>query len=351
MALLSGNANSATDQWFINTADNSSSIDSGMYTVFGNVANSSGMAVVNNINQFQTYAVDYGQESDFANLPFFTNYVCNNGVCPLAKQGNFIFVTSIGIIGLPAVTAAGVADAATALNNSSTGISPGEIITIYGSNFGTSNPSYMGPGLVAGLTLNSAGTAALTNLQGTQVTFNGDVAPMEFTSDSQIAVFVPYEIAGLSTVSVEVSYLGGSSNVGTFKVVPTTPGLFTLSQTGQGDAAIIRFSDSSVISSSNPASVGDTLELYGEGYGVATVNTALGDGAVVGSALPVPAAKITLLIDRNPVPTLYAGAAGGDVNGVLQVNFVVPQLAPGKHQIQIQAGTTISPLGVTLQTQ
>ena len=202
-----------------------------------------------------------------------------------------------------------------------------------------------------GLTLNSAGTAVLTNLQGTQVTFNGDVAPMEFTYDGQIGVIVPYEVAGLSTVTVVVSYLGGESKAMTFNVVPTTPGLFTLSQTGLGDAAIIRFSDSSVIGKSNPASVGDTLELYGEGYGVATVNTALGDGAVVGSALPVPAAKITLLIDKQPVPTKYAGAAGGDVNGVLQVNFVVPQLTPGSHQIQIQVGATISPLGVTLQTQ
>ncbi len=346
------NIDGATNQWFINTADNSSAIDGGMYTVFGNVANSSGMAVVNNVNQMQTYAVNYGQQADFADLPLYTNYACNNGVCPLANQGNFIFVTSIGTIGPPAVTAAGVADAATALNNSSTGISPGEIITIYGSNFGTLNPSYLGPGQVAGLTLNSAGTAALTNLQGTQVTFNGDVGAMEFTLDGQIAVFVPYEIAGSSTVSVEVSYLGGETHAGTFNVVPTTPGLFTLSQAGLGDAAIIRFSDSSVISKSNPASAGNTLELYGEGYGVATVNTALADGAVVGSALPVPAAQITLLIDKKPVFTSYAGAAYGDVNGVLQVNFVVPQgLTPGTHQIQIQAGSTISPLGVTLQTQ
>ena len=354
---LTGNANggsnvdSATDQWFINTADNSSSIDGGKYTVFGNVANSSSMAVVNKINQIQTYVVNYGQEANFSDLPL-NQLPCNSGGgCSRAQQGNFVFVTSINTIGAPAVTAAGVADAATSLNNSSTGISPGEIITIYGSNFGTANASYMGPTQVAGTALNSAGTSVVTNLQGTQVTFNGLVAPMEFTSDQQIAVVVPYEIANSSTVSVAVSYLGGFSKGMTFNVVPATPGLFTLSQTGLGDAAIIRFGDSSVISKSNPASVGDTLELYGEGYGVATVNTALPDGAVVSSVLPVPAAKITLLIDRLPVPTIYAGAAGGDVNGVLQVNFKVPQLTPGTHQIQIQAGSAISPLGVTLQTQ
>jgi len=72
---------------------------------------------------------------------------------------------------------------------------------------------------------------------------------------------------------------------------------------------------------------------------------------VVSGPLPVPAAKITLLIDKQPVPTLYAGAAGGDVNGVLQINFVVPQLSPGSHQIQVQVGNAVSPLGVTLQTK
>jgi uncharacterized protein (TIGR03437 family) len=68
-------------------------------------------------------------------------------------------------------------------------------------------------------------------------------------------------------------------------------------------------------------------------------------------------AATTLLIDQTTVvqPT-YAGGAPGDVNGVLQVNFVVPQgLAPGSHQLQLQmvsGGTTYtSPLGVNLQTK
>jgi uncharacterized protein (TIGR03437 family) len=46
----------------------------------------------------------------------------------------------------------------------------------------------------------------------------------------------------------------------------------------------------------------------------------------------------------------YVGGAGGDVNGVLQINLTVPQLAPGSHQLQIQVGNAVSPTGVTLQT-
>lgn len=348
MALSAAGIDSATNQWFVNTQDNSSAIDSGMYTVFGSVANNSGMNVVNAINQLPTYAVDYGQESDFSDLPLYTNYSCTSGgTCPLAHQQNFIFVTSITTIGAPQVTAAGVTDAATYLNNNKIGISPGEIITL----FGSPTPSFLGPGVVDGLTLDSTGTYAISNLDGTQVTFNGVPGPIVFTLDNQIAVIVPYEIANASTVDVVVSYLGGSSNTMTFNVVPATPGLFTLNFSGQGDASIVRYSDSSVISASNPASVGDTLELYGEGYGVPTSNTSLPDGEVVtGSILPVPAAATTLLIDGQPVPTAYVGAAGGDVNGVLQINFVVPQLAPGAHQIQLKVGSATSPTGVTLHT-
>jgi uncharacterized protein (TIGR03437 family) len=62
-------------------------------------------------------------------------------------------------------------------------------------------------------------------------------------------------------------------------------------------------------------------------------------------------ATTVLLIDGKAVPTLYAGGGGGEVNGVLQINFVVPQLAPGSHTIQVQVGNAVSPAGVNLQTQ
>jgi uncharacterized protein (TIGR03437 family) len=340
MAQYAGNIDSATNEWFFNVQDNSSTLDSQSFVVFGNVANSSSLAVVTNINSLPTFEDDFGQDADFLNLPL-QNYSCPNPTCPLVKPANYIFVNSITPIS-PADSAAGVADAATAAANNNTGISPGEIITLYGTN--------LGPTPVALLTLNSAGTLVTTSLDGTQVTFNGFPGPMIFTSDGQIAVVVPYEIAGQSTVSVVVSYLGLEAGPIQFNVVPATPGLFTLSQQGTGDAAIVRLSDSSVISASNPASVGDTLELYGEGYGVASPSTALADGTVVETVLPLPAATTTLLIDGRPVNTIYAGGAGGDVNGVLQINFVVPQLAPGSHQLQIQVGNAVSPIGVTLHT-
>lgn len=333
MAQYAGNIDSATDQWFINASDNSTSLDSQDFTVFGNVANDAGLVVVDAINNLTTYSYNAGTEASFANLPL-QNYSTG-----LIRPANYIFVNSIAPIS-PSDSAAGVQDAASATPIGSAGISPGEILTLYGTE--------LGPTQVTTLKLDSAGANVTTSLEGTQVLFNGTPGAMIFTYTGQIAVVVPYEIASQSTVGVEVSYLGIKTNPITFNVVPATPALFTLNQAGTGDAAVVRYKDSSIISASNPASPGDLLELYGEGYGV--TSPLLADGAVVSANLPKPVAKTVVLIDGNPVTPIYAGGASGDVNGVLQVNFTVPQLAPGSHQLQIQVGDATSRTGVTLAT-
>jgi uncharacterized protein (TIGR03437 family) len=327
MALTGSDINSGNDEWYFNTSDNSVALDAQTFTVFGKVANNPSLAVMDAINALPTFTFD-----NFSNFPLL-NYTAGRTVA----DTNYVYVNSISTLA-PSFT--GVASAATAANNGTTGISPGEIITIYGSN--------MGPTTVTSLELDSTGANVVSLLEGTQVTFNGRAAPMIFTYDGQVAVVVPYEIFFDSTVNVVVSYLGLPTSSQTFKVVAANPGLFTLSQTGKGDAAIVHATDGSVVSTSNPALPGDVLELYGEGYGVASPSFA--DGALV-TGLPRPVAASALLIDGKTVPTLYLGGAGGEVNGVMQVNFVVPQLAAGSHTIQVQVGNAVSPAGVTLQTK
>jgi uncharacterized protein (TIGR03437 family) len=171
-----------------------------------------------------------------------------------------------------------------------------------------------------------------------------------------VNVVVPYSIAGLPTVDITVTYNGTASNAEVFQVKPANPAIFTLNGSGTGDAVIERYPGyaADVISASNPAKAGDVLILYGEGYGAPTQATSLPDGEIVTTTVPVLAdTPGVLLIDGNPVPTAYFGGAPDLVNGVLQVNFTVPTLAPGSHQIQLQVGSPArtSPAGVTLQTK
>ena len=196
-----------------------------------------------------------------------------------------------------------------------------------------------------------------TTLSNTQVLFKGTPGPVLYASSGQTNVVVPYEIAGSENVTVVVSYLGVPASSMQFKVVPTTPGLYTLNEYGTGDAAIRRLNSdgtTTLINASNPAAEGDLLELYGDGYGLATASTSLPDGAVVTTVLPLPAAKTAVLIDGQPVSAAnvqYFGGAGDEVNGVMQINLKVPKLAPGPHSIQVQVGSAVSRTGVNLQTK
>jgi len=327
MAKLDGNPNSATNQWFFNLANNGSQLDgqNGGFTVFGHIINNAGLTIMDRIAALPVGDASSLYGADFSTLP-------HSGT-------NFVIVYSI--LPVPAITAPGFESAASSAFSANNGISPGEFLAIYGQN--------LGPATLTTLQLNNG--VAATSLGGTQVLFNGVAAPVVYTSAGQLSVIAPYNITDFETINVTVLYQGVASNTLVFPVKPANPAIFTLNASGSGDGAIVRL-DGSIVSATSPAQTGDILVLYGEGYGAPTPATSLPDGAIVASKLPVPADPTTwLLIDGQKIDTLYFGGAPSLVNGVLQVNFKVPQLAPGSHQIQLQVGDRKSPSGVTLQTK
>ncbi len=329
MAKLGTDPNSATNQWFFNLANNGSNLDrqNGGFTVFGRVVGNAGLAVMDRIAAQPTFNLG----SPFDQIPL-QNY--RGGTVP---DASFLLVTSV--VSLPFVTPAGFTSAASFALTNPNGIAPGEIVTI----FGTS----IGPSQLTTLALDGSG-AVTSSLAGTRVLFDGTAAPLIYTVAGQISVVAPQSLAGKDSVQVVVEYQGVQTSAIRFSVAPANPGIFTLNSKGFGDGAIIR-PDGTVISASNPGQPGEVLVLYGEGYGATTPS--LPDGVIVGSILPVPVAPVLLLIDDKLVDTQYAGGAPVLINGVLQVNFKVPDLAAGSHQIQLQVGDRKSPAGVTLQTK
>ncbi len=328
MAKLGTDPNSATNQWFFNLANNGSNLDNqnGGFTVFGKIVNAAGLSVIDRIAGLPVVNID---GSTFAATPL-TNYKSGT-----IQDANWVQVSSI--VTIPNTIAAAFQDAASFTGTSTTGVAPGQIMAIYG--------TYVGPSNLTVATPDSTG-ALPTSLAGTRVLFNNNPAPILFTSSGQINVVAPYGIADLSTVAIVIEYQGIRTGTISMPVAPANPALFTFNS-GKGDAAIQRFPDYSTITAANPASSGDILILYGEGQGA--MAPVLPDGAILSSTLPTPVVKPLLLIDGKQVPTSYAGAAPGLVNGALQINFTVPQLASGPHQIQIQVGDRVSPTGVNLQ--
>lgn len=195
-------------------------------------------------------------------------------------------------------------------------VSPGEIISIFGAN--------IGPSTAAGLALTPSGKVA-TTLQGDTVTFNGVPAPLIYVSGGQINAIVPYEVAGQQTVPVQIQFGGSLSAAVNVSVTPTAPAIFSLSQGGGGQGAILN-QDNTVNGASNPAAIGSAISIYATGEGLLSPQPATGSVTPgTGTSFPKPVATpIAVTIGGLEAGILYAGEAPGLVSGVLQLNVTIP---------------------------
>ena len=75
-------------------------------------------------------------------------------------------------------------------------IAPGQLMTLYGTNLAPTGIPPASPGFPE-------------SFNGVSVTFNGTAAPLLYTSGAQINLQVPYEIAGQSQVTMQVSSQSG----------------------------------------------------------------------------------------------------------------------------------------------
>jgi uncharacterized protein (TIGR03437 family) len=177
-------------------------------------------------------------------------------------------------------------------------------------------------------------------------------------SAGQINAVVPYEVAtaGGAGLSIEVKYLGQSSNAFPITLATTAPGVFTANMSGTGQAAAVQYDPTGVYrgvnSAANPATKGWYLVLYMTGDGV--LNPAAKTGAVTGITLPLeqPFYAPSVLIDNQPAFVSAYAEAPTFVSGMLQVNAIVPQTThTGAVSLVISLGGGSSQAGVTVALQ
>jgi len=239
----------------------------------------------------------------------------------------------------PVVT--GVTNAA---SYDATGVSPGEIVILWGNG--------LGPATLAGLQLDSTGLLT-TSLSGTQVYFNGNPAPLIYTLAGQVSAIVPYEVAQARTVNVVAVYQGNASAPFPIAVAPVKPGIFTNDNSGGRQGAILN-SDYSRNGANNPAQRNQYVFIYATGEGVTTPPGM--DGRVsytAGAPVPKTAASCSATIGGQTASVNYCGEAPGSTAGLVQVNALVPQsIAPGDNvPVTITIGGVTSKTGVTLAVQ
>jgi trimeric autotransporter adhesin len=231
-------------------------------------------------------------------------------------------------------------------------ISPGEIITIYGTN--------IGPVSAVSLTLNGNGTVS-TNIGNTQVFFDGIAAPLIYVSATQINLIVPYEMAGRTQTTLTVVRGGLTSNALHPGLTDTSPGIFTSDSSGHGPGAILN-QNGTFNGPGVGAPKGSVISIYATGEG--QISPPGVTGTVTSTNLPIPkpvATPVTLVFVvpgpngttvNVPATIQYAGEAPALVSGVLQVNAVVPATVPsGAQTIVLTVGANSSPSVVTVQVQ
>jgi uncharacterized protein (TIGR03437 family) len=201
------------------------------------------------------------------------------------------------------------------------GVAPGEMVTLFGSGLGP-------PDLVP-LSLTDGRTLAAT-LAGTRIWFNGVAAPLMYVSDQQSSAIVPYEVAGLVSVDLQVEYNGVRSDPVTLPVLASRPGIFSVDASGLGQGAILN-EDGTLNSPSNPARRGSTISVFGTGGGEAAPGVV--DGQILDDVLPTASLPVSVFFDvglgdngpsAQQGEVLYAGGSAGSVAGLLQVNVRVP---------------------------
>jgi uncharacterized protein (TIGR03437 family) len=230
---------------------------------------------------------------------------------------------------------------ASAASYAADAVSPGEIVSVFGTNLGPMTP--------AGLTLNSAGMVG-TSLAAAQVLFDGVPGPMVWASAGQLNAVVPFGVGGAST-QVQVQYQDRLSDPVSMPVLPATPAIFSVDGSGAGQGAVLN-QDGSINSAANPAAAGSIATLYATGAGL--LNPPAADGAVItADSLPTPVLPVTAQIDGRDAEVLYAGGAPGTVAGVLQVNVRIPsEVSSGSAvPIVLRVGGAMSQSNLTIAVQ
>jgi uncharacterized protein (TIGR03437 family) len=192
-------------------------------------------------------------------------------------------------------------------------VSPGELITIFG--------SVLGPRIGAGASWDQEWKVPGA-LAGVRVLFDGVAAPLLYVSDRQINAVVPFGVATRSVTQMQVERDGVLSAPRPLNVAAATPGIFSIPLDGVVQAAALN-EDFTLNSSANPAKSGSIVMIWVTGLGM--TDPVLPDGQM--NTLPLAKLvtdQLQVLVYRLPVEVLYAGPAPALVAGTMQINFRVP---------------------------
>jgi uncharacterized protein (TIGR03437 family) len=163
----------------------------------------------------------------------------------------------------------------------------------------------------------------VTSLAGTRILVNNIPAPILSSISTQVAIQIPFELAG-QTIALVVAEVGGQFSEGLgIGIAPVAPGIFTQNQAGTGPAVVFHQDGVTLVTPQNPAKRDEVVTIHATGLGI--LNPALGTGVPAGANLAP--AQVTIAFGSANATIEFAGAAPGLV-GVNQINARIPAGAP-----------------------
>jgi uncharacterized protein (TIGR03437 family) len=258
---------------------------------------------------------------------------------------NANYVLTPGTNNPPTIVTGGVLNAASfakGSNGQGTPVAPGSLVSIFASNFGSTQAD-------------ASGVPFPLALGGATSLFNGAFGPMRdvVPAAGLINVQIPFATP-LGSVNAVLWTGGGPSAAQAVTIVAQAPGVFTIPP-GVGIAVLVNLTDYSIAGPANanigikthPIARGAFAFFYATGLGVMTPPVPDGDGGSDGKEYDAVKPQVT--IGGITAPVLFAGQAPG-FPGVYQVNIQVPQNAPTGDGIDMRIisadGTQKSPAGV-----
>jgi uncharacterized protein (TIGR03437 family) len=219
------------------------------------------------------------------------------------------------------------------------GAAAGSILSLFGSDLTEAT------GIV------TAGVLPLpTQLSGVSVTANDIAAPLFAVAGAggqeQINFQMPWEVAGQTSVAIEVRNGTLVSAPVQVNLLETHPGVFTVDGT---TGAILHGTTSALVTGSNPALPGEIVILYATGLGPVSFPPATG-AAALADPLSLTTLTSSVTVDGIPATVRFSGLAPGFV-GLYQINVELPAgVSSGSRDLVVESGgRTSKPVKIAIQ--
>lgn len=238
----------------------------------------------------------------------------------------------------PVITTSGIGNA----GDTQSGIAQNTFISIYGASLAATTRTWAAKDLV--------GNKLPTSLDGVSVTVNNKPAYVYYISPKQVDVLTPQD-STTGPVQVVVTNNGLVSGSATVNMAQNSPAFFLLKD-GESIAALHSDNVSLVGATtlysgvSTPAKPGETIVLFGTGFG--PTNPQIPDGQILSTSEPL-ATIPTVTVGGVNATVVYAGVSAA---GLDQLNVTIPLSTPdGNAPVIATIGSTQTAPGTIITVQ